>query len=69
LLSKINLYRYNTVMRTTLKALQGVFLKGLGKDYEKWASSAEYRAARKVAAAAAEAAAAGAAGTREEASV
>ena len=43
----------DAVMRTTLKALQSVFLKGLGKDYQKWASDAEYRAAREVAAAAA----------------
>ena len=37
-------------MRTTLKALQTVFLKGLGEDYKKWASDEAYRAAREVAA-------------------
>ena len=47
----------DAVMRTTLKALQTVFLKGLAKDYAKWASDAEYRAAREVAAANAKAAA------------
>ena len=47
----------DAVMRTTLKALQTVFLKGLAKDYAKWASDAEYRAAREVAAAKAKAAA------------
>ena len=48
----------DAVMRTTLKALQTVFLKGLGADYQRWAIDAEYRAAREVAAkeAAAEAA-------------
>ena len=40
----------DAVMRTTLKALQTVFLKGLGEDYKKWASDKEYRAAREVAA-------------------
>ena len=43
----------DAVMRATLKALQTVFLKGLGTDYQKWATDAEYRAAREVAAAAA----------------
>jgi|TARA_B110000093_G_scaffold156213_1_gene173686 hypothetical protein len=33
-----------------LKALQSVFLKGLGEDYKKWASDENYRAAREVAA-------------------
>ena len=41
----------DTVMRTTLKALQTVFLKGLGKDYKRWATDAEYRASREEAAA------------------
>ena len=40
----------DAVMRTTLKALQTVFLKGLGEDYKKWASDEAYRAAREVAA-------------------
>lgn len=40
----------DAVMRTTLKALQSVFLKGLGEDYKKWASDENYRAAREVAA-------------------
>ena len=43
----------DAVMRTTLKALQSVFLKGLAKDYAKWASDADYRAQREIAAAAA----------------
>ena len=43
----------DAVMRTTLKALQSVFLNGLAKDYSKWATDEEYRAAREVAAAAA----------------
>ena len=38
-------------MRTTLKALQTVFLKGLGEDYKKWAADEEYRAAREIVAA------------------
>ena len=41
----------DAVMRTTLKALQTVFLKGLGEDYKKWATDEEYRAAREIAAA------------------
>ena len=40
----------DAVMRTTLKALQTVFLRGLGEDYRKWATDAEYRAAREKAA-------------------
>ena len=40
----------DAVMRATLKALQTVFLKGLGEDYKKWASDEAYRAAREVAA-------------------
>lgn len=40
----------DAVMRSTLKALQTVFLKGLGKDYQKWATDADYRAAREIAA-------------------
>ena len=40
----------DAVMRTTLKALQTVFLKGLSEDYKKWASDEAYRAAREVAA-------------------
>ena len=52
----------DTVMRTTLKALQTVFLKGLAKDYAKWATDAEYRAAREVAAAKAKAEAEAASG-------
>ena len=43
----------DAVMRTTLKALQSVFLKGLATDYAKWASDADYRAQREIAAAAA----------------
>ena len=43
----------DAVMRTTLKALQSVFLNGLAKDYSKWATDEKYRAAREVAAAAA----------------
>jgi len=40
-------------MKLTLRSLQTVFLKGLGTDYAKWASDAEYRADRAAAAAAA----------------
>ena len=32
----------DAVMRATLKALQTVFLKGLGKDYQKWAGPTVY---------------------------
>jgi len=58
----------DAVMRTTLKALQTVFLKGLGADYQRWASDAEYRAAREVAAKEAAAEAARELGDRERAS-
>jgi len=61
----------DAVMKATLKSLQTVFLKGLGTDYAKWASDAEYRKARELAAIAASAAANAEAGAiaREGASV
>lgn len=42
----------NSVLRTSLNALQTTFLKGLALDYDKWASDPEYRKTRENAGAA-----------------
>jgi hypothetical protein len=40
----------DSVMKLTLRSLQTVFLKGLGTDYAKWSSDADYRKMREEAA-------------------